>query len=287
MTDLKPVEDSHFINNTARLWGVFDGGSAAYSPSHPPYLYSGKFTGGQMAASIAAAIGMQPWHRDMPIGVSLGTMNEAIAQAQGNAGLIAGKDDVGGCCFAVAQATEEGINLRIGGDCGVFWTDDSGNHFLNGFDEAAEKVEADDEASFALFKEQAGGDLARAWDLYFSGYRRKRLTYINKKVGRGGFAILNGDPAVRDCLTTQELFWNKRPDTLLLMTDGCLPASMTAMSKREELVAALSNINRDLDGDQDALFAWRDEVVKGSPEAPHIVGHPEATYVRLQFDIGI
>jgi hypothetical protein len=283
----KPIEDAHFLNDIVGFWGALDGGSAAYSPQNPPLKYRGGFTGGQMASHVAATSGMDLSNHSVTIDRSLSWMNTKIRDVHYSNGLEPGTDDVGGTCFAVAKVAEEGLDVRIGGDCAIFWTDDDGSHFLNGFDEEAEKVEAADEAELVRLKEQFGGDLGATFDAYYPYYRQKRRTYHNKHIGHGGFALLNGDPMVENCWTKERILWKKRPDQALLMTDGCLPASMTAHAERPELLRTLRNIIDELSGNNNALFEWRDVVVEATPgEAPHIVGHPEATYIRLEFDIG-
>ena len=275
------LEDGCFMNERLGFFGVFDGVSAAYSPSNPPLRYPrSSFTGGQAAVSAACVVGMSLSER-RPVKSSAALMNEKVLKIHKCVGKDSAVDDVGGAGFALCQADEDGIEFLVGADCGVFYLDKNGPHFFSGFDEAAQKVEEEDEANFKRHLEEQGS-VGKAWDAYFSAYRMKRLTYINKQV-EGGFASLNGDPALERCWTYRRVSSNERPGLVLLMTDGALPPAKTVTSRRKELERDLSRLLGGLSGDwPQTIFKWRDAGMT-SADNPHIDGWPEATMVRLDF----
>lgn len=108
-------------------------------------------------------------------------------------------DDVGGACFAFCQLQQGGINLLLGGDAFALVTIRRGPVFLTGFDKVAFEIEKQDQEAFTKRKEQAGGNIGAAWDLYWPHYKAKRIFCKNRNIGSGGDASLNGDPALAQC----------------------------------------------------------------------------------------
>ncbi len=274
------IEDGHFLNICAGFFGVVDGVSAAYSPKHPPLRYSKGLTGGQVAASIVCRVGSEARDTAIDLEQLVLQMNTRIWLEHKNMGKMPGLDDVGGTGFAFCKVAKDGLEFILGSDCAVFVIDDTGVRFVSGFDTAAQIVEFLEEKNFARHLMEQGGNKENAWDAHFTFCEKKRLKYINKQIGSGGFALLNGDHAVQNCWTNFRIAHSSHPRLVLLLTDGMLPLSWTASDQREKLTQKLLELSTE--GTQ-ALLDWRDSETMRVGGSPHINGWPEATMVQLVF----
>jgi hypothetical protein len=138
-------------------------------------------------------------------------------------------------------------------------------------------VEDEDNKAYARYLQQAEGKKDIAWDLYWSEYKAKRLRTSNKNVGNGGFATLNGDPALKECWSVKQISLLSNPRFILLGTDGLLPSHKTDPANKglaEELghLYFLSGLP--------AVLHWRDEI---EHSLAHITGWPEASAVEIKF----
>lgn len=270
------IEDGSFVNFNARLFGVVDGNSEAYSPSYPPLIYPGGLTSGQMVAREFCFAGVNAGKE--------GKAEEAILSANRrillNHQLMKAdpaKEDVGGATFAICQIKDDEIVFIVGGDCFVLWNDVAGSHFVIGFDEAASKVESEDSAAYEECLKKAGGDKGLAWDFYFPAYQAKRIRYANKNVGGGGHASLNGNPALENC-------WRKftlrstLPEWIILGTDGLVPLSGINCTDASQIAKLCEVYSK---GGIEALLEFRDS----HDNLPHIGNGdwPEATAIEMKF----
>lgn len=269
-------EDAPFANNEVGLFLVADGDSAAYCPNHPSARYSCcGLTGGQVASMMLVAnAAAQMMSFDSY--VFLRQVNEGVRQMH----LTIGKDpcngdDVGGASFAICRILENVVLTRLGGDCFKLWKDKAGFHFLNGFDEAARQVEEADINAFGECLEQASGNKGEAWNLYWPRYRAKRVRYANKSIGKGGWATLNGDPALLECLTLDRMTLTNGNEWILLGSDGMLHRHFRP-SDAEELGKIYEH------GGIPAILEWRDE----RDDQPHIGRGqwPEASAVEIKLE---
>lgn len=281
-------EDAGLVNHRAGLYGVFDGVSAAYSPSNPPVLYDRagyrEMTGGQAIASIFEMWGAsREWgHRTDKAQVFLSRCNMEVAEAHRAMGFDVHTDDVAGGGFAVCGIEEDGnLQFYLGGDCFVAIAFRNGTYgFLSNFDAAADAVEKRDNTRYSKCLKEANGSRGEAWDLYFPKYRRKRIRVANRNIGEGGFATLNGDPALFDCMT-REVIWRDKVSHVLLGTDGVLPSKYSSPQGDDRVEVAKHLFNFLRYDDANVIFSWRDDEERGSLE--HIDGHPEATLVDIRF----
>jgi hypothetical protein len=285
-----PVEDTSFVNESAQLFGVADGCSAAYCPKYPAHLYrqvdlpdevSG-ITGGQVVAREFFRLGMTAGPTD-DIRDFLRTVNANVRQLHLAEGFEPGHEDVGGASFAVCGVArlvfDYTVTLLLGGDCWALVKTKNDILFLTNFDQAAYDLEQYDNASYARCLAEAqktGGGRGEAWNLYWPAYRAKRLRTANKNVGQGGFALLNGDPVLEHCWTQEKFSSLEGIETILLGTDGMLPSQATDPNVRGQFQRDLWD--RWQKGGVAALIEWRDESEKS---LAHISGHPEASMVIL------
>lgn len=204
--------------------------------------------------------------------------NTQIWQKHAIKGLDPAIHDVGGAGFAVCHVGSEFITIIIAADCFAFLGYGK-PLFLTNFDEAAFETEKLDQQEYTKCLEKEKGDKGRAWDLYFPHYQAKRMNTANKNIGKGGFATLNGDPALPQCWTVTKInLLTNCPSFILLGTDGMLPSHMVDPKRRSELTRKISELYKE--GDLSAITNWQDEAEKS---LTHIEGWPEATAVELKF----
>ncbi|HVN26245.1 MAG TPA: hypothetical protein VMT99_01145 [Candidatus Paceibacterota bacterium] len=274
-----PIEDAHFSNEPARLFGVFDGVSEAYSPAHPFSWYFGELTGGQMAANVFRTRGSSQLPSVDVERFLLEANEEILARhRQHHKDPLLG-DDVGGGAFAVCRLGKERITFVVGADCFAFYKLNGRFHFITNFDEAAYEVEDRNNRFFAECLERAAGSKAVAFDLFWERYRLKRISTANKNKGTGGFATLNGDPNVRNLWTVETIDAEPCPEAILLGTDGCLASTLTDPRHRPEFIATFSEVYGR--GGINGIRAWRD-VVESAER--HVTARHEGTALELKLE---
>lgn len=270
---------SCFMNLAAKTFGVADGNSAAYSSSNPPIKYPGGLTGGQVAVRELCAAG----HNATPETACwemLESANRALLWEHQKLDRDPRRnEDVGGACFACCQFNAEGFTAIVAGDCFVLWEDEGQKlHMLTNFDQAAYELEQWDENRFAEHLKTAQGDKGRAWELYFPEFQDKRIRCANKKVGEGGYALLNGDPEMGNCWTHEKIAG--LPKWLLMGTDGIVPTEFSNPVKRMELIQRMADAYLAVE-DFEGLEELRDRF----SFQPHIGRGqwPEATVMAIHF----
>ncbi|MDD4901498.1 MAG: hypothetical protein PHS62_05395 [Patescibacteria group bacterium] len=270
------IEDASFINSRANLYGVADGVSAAYSPSHPP-LYYGTLTGGQMAVQelCSSAVRLEP---DVNLRSLLLKVNEAIFIRHNQAGKNPKNDNVAGASFAICQINSTSITFIVAGDCFALFRIKENLRFLTGFDQPAHRLKERADRLFAKCLRRAGNNKGRAWDLFQPLYQAGKIKYTNKRIGRGGYAELNGDPALEDCWTVIDISASCLPRYILLGTDGLIPSQSSSSGRQNEIALQLEN--HYLKGGIPGLLGFRDGAEKG---LCHLNGWPEASAVELKF----
>jgi len=272
-----PKEDGAFVNAQAGLFGVSDGVSAGYSPSNPPLIYPGGLTGGQVATKEFCSAGMSV---SAPVDVEEFALNanSRIRRAHN----VQGKDptrgqDVGGASFAVCHFGPAKITFVIAGDCFALVKYNDSISFLTGFDQAAFKEEQEANATIAECFKQTEGDKGRAWDIYFPHFSARKVRCANKNIGKGGYALLNGDPALKKCWTVKKINCLSRPQFILLGSDGLLTSAAMNPARKEE--TALNVWSLYVSGGLPTILQWRD---KTEDSLSHITGWPEASAVEIK-----
>lgn len=279
------IEDGSFLNARAKLFGVADGVSEAYSPSHPPLMYDGgyesydpKVTSGMVVSSKFSEHGALANHLIDAENFLLG-VNASILSAHRKMGKDPTEgDDVGGASFCVCHVSDKFITLVFGGDCFALVKTEEGYQFFSGFDEAAFRVEDEDNKTYAQYLQQAEGKKGLAWDLYWLEYKAKRLRTSNKNVGNGGFATLNGDPALKECWSIKQISLSSHPRFVLLGTDGLLPSHKTEPKNKDSLAQELGDLYSS--GGLPSVLKWRD---KTEHSLAHVTGWPEASAMEVKF----
>jgi hypothetical protein len=273
-----PGEDACIIAWPANVFGVIDPSSAAYSPSNPRLMYfGGLMTGGQMVSYAAQQVAVSLTTQN-PLADVVKQMNSKVHVYHQANRKDPEKDDVAGGCFAFCQPTLDGLEFLYGGDCWILVIG-GGLAFFTGFDPGMANTESARKALFDKHKQAAAGNMAEAWDRYYPDLQRSRLMWTNLGVGAGGYASLNGSRGLPERWT-----FRKMPavgaKTVLLGTDGSLPASQFQPRNYEKLATTLRRLY--LEGGVEGIFRWRDELSLPDDDS-HLTGKPEGTILALTF----
>ena len=129
--------------------------------------------------------------------------------------------------------------------------------------------------------EKSGGDMGKAWNLYRPFYQERRVFCPNRNIGKGGFPLLNGDPALEKCWISKTMPWEQDPLLVFLGTDGLLPPSAVNPNDFEPLAESI--INRFSARGVKSVLDWRDQEEAKAKILQHTPGWPEATAVVLRF----
>ena len=268
-----PMEDGYAINLPIKMFAVWDGVSGPYSKSNPGLNY-GNLTGGQMVGRMISQ------------NLSSSRIND-VSEVIFDANLAVDKEHlkfgknpemwaVAGACVSACEIRDGGIKIVVIGDCFVLLKDKNGFRFLTNFDQAAWEFEQKADGYFTECKEKCGGNIGDAWDMYFQYFSDKQFFRANKNLGRGGHAMLNGDPTLPNCWSLWSFGESSGIDIVILGTDGLLPQSETEPNRRNTLETKLGEIYNS--GGIPAIRDWRDSF----PNQPHITGYPESTAVEIK-----
>jgi hypothetical protein len=195
--------------------------------------------------------------------------------------------DVGGASFALCHVTEEAIDFVFGGDCFILVGTEKGDatgrklFFFTGFGQAAFEVEKKDQDAYTSWLKKTKGNKGKAWNRYRPYYEKKRIRCANKNLDKGGYATLNGDPALEKYWLTACIRLSLSLKFILLATDGLLPPSKTNPKDRNQLTRKLARLYQK--GGVGAIYKWRDSVERRKRELTHIEGHPEAAAAVLRW----
>lgn len=274
------------------MFVVCDGVSGPYSPSNPKIMY-GSLTGGQMVGATIRHI-FEGASANQLIEDVLCLANDATHGRHLWAGKFPGKEAVAGACVSACQIKENSARLVLAGDCFAIWRNAKGVHSLTNFDQAAYDFEKKGDEAFrkcldavdAEFPVTKGKNIGKAWDEYFPYFSDKQLYRANRNTGRGGHAMLNGDPHFAECWTNHTITLQGL-EYLLLLTDGLLPPHLTCPTQHATLAKGIAHAYET--GGPHAIGNWRDGAVaqhesetKGS-DMPHIEGYPEGSVIAIKF----
>lgn len=270
-----PIEDGYAINkNGKNTVAVCDGVSGPYSPSNPPLIYNGGLTGGQMVRKeLVKTIESVNFASAQSV---LRLVNSRVLTNHLRKGKDPEKEAVAGACVSVCEISAGIAKFIVVGDCFVEWKDDDGFHFLTNFDRAALEFERKGDEAFEKCRKEAGGNIKKAWGLYFPYFSDKQFFRANKNLGKGGHAMLNGDFAMEECWTKKEIFLSKTK-WILLGTDGLLPGAEFLFEHWETLAQELGEVYEK--GGIPEIVKWRDKL----GILPHIEGNPEAAAIEVKF----
>lgn len=285
-------EDTICINDGAGMFAVCDGVSGPYSPNNPKTMY-GRLTGGQMVGATINHI-LENASANQDFQSILGLANRIVGLRHFWENRQYQKEAVAGACVAACQIRKDSALLLLAGDCFAFWRNNQGVHCLTNFDQAAYDFEKRGDEAFqeclnavdTEFPETKGKNIGKAWDKYFPYFGEKQFFRANRNLGKGGHAMLNGDPGFLYCHTTreiplQDLRW------VFLCTDGLLPPHLTCPFQHAVLAEGIAHFYEtagrgDIGGWRDAIVAEHERKTRGS-DMPHIEGWPEGSIIVVKF----
>ncbi len=268
-----PEEDATVIAAQDGVFGVVDGTSAAYSPTHPVKKYEDGLTGGAIVARILASSVVSG-----DLSVTLRSANQKVRDWCCGKNLIPGIHDTPAAGFALMSIQQDGsVSFALAGDCYVLMADRSGGHTLfSGCDAQAEQVEEEGKKQFGQFQHQAMITGENVWDLYYQTFRARRLRFYNRRVGDGGIPMLNGQTEFLTCYRHHKKLVCKEIAWVLLGTDGLCPKFSVGHNERSGEFGKIYN-PKDV-GRFQALARASDN------QQPHYVGgNPEGTVVEVIF----
>lgn len=270
-------EDGFIVNPP--FFGVVDGFSAPYHYKMEQTLF-GDLTGGEMVRETI----LGEFYQGVS-GVSLEEQilkaNEMIGFVQGSRGIPLDRSDLlAAACFVFIEVGKEKVKIIQGGDCLAVWFYASGeigatkNQVYHPVSENLGIIAK----IFAELKEEnpdASKEMSRKemWVRFHPILSAQRLRDINNLRIGTGYAVLNGQPAVRKCWQQLEIP-TKGLELMFLFSDGLVPYSETAspMGLAERLI---------VDYKRWGLKSILDE--KRRTEDLHIT-HDEATAVAIIFE---
>lgn len=253
------------------FFGVIDGFSAPYSPSHPPALF-GRLTGGQMVVRIISNT-FSSVSPDMPLGEIILQANRAIKKFQAlkeatpqlNSGLLAGAS------FALIKVTDLKIDVVQGGDCFALWVYKSGKRGITQNQHFQHEMKL--RGIIAGLMEEVQGDRKKMWEKFYP-----ILCVHRKRVENRDYAVLNGQARVKNCWQEITPVPVAGLDFLLLFTDGLIPYEES--ENEEGLAKKVAALYRK-EG-FGGVLSWTRKKEKATAEKSHIV-QTEAAAIAIKF----
>lgn len=290
-------EDGLVVGTT--LFGVFDGVSAPHAPRYPIRLF-GDLSGGAVVARLCerlfhAADGNQA----TDLAQLVGKVNERVKKDQDFFALTLGLphlpvEDSAGATFAIVRLGNKTIEIVQAGDALAIVKLRNGNIVVS-----PNQVREHDKAMHSeierLQREVAlemlglpledvpdkdrGRVRGEMWNRFYHTLRNARGQDANSPTSPRGYAIINGDPALRNMMWRQT-FSREEISTILICTDGVIPwPVMKATDDHAVARAVLEEFHRH--GVAGLLFAARG--IEEQNVATAYTNQAEATAVALQF----
>lgn len=283
MGSSKYKEDGYFI--TDKYFGVFDGMSAAYSPSHPPILYNG-LSGGEYLSRMIEENVLYNSCMDLTPLALLKRINLLIRSSILVSGVnLEESGEIPGATFAIANVNDDMVNIAQAGDCTAFVVNKDGSFFLSENQIYMHDVSANNELQRIMCQvaKEIGGErekiLGESWDRYYDFFYAKRKEDTNNKKSLNGFGLLNGQNGLFDFLVEKQ-FNVDDIKFLMLFTDGVTPWDMVKSMSREEIASRMMQLYKEGGAHKIVQSARNFESVNKNSS---YVDYAEATIIVLEF----
>ncbi|MDI6603076.1 MAG: PP2C family serine/threonine-protein phosphatase [Patescibacteria group bacterium] len=212
----KEVEDGLIINPP--FFGVID---ATSEPSH--FIGKGLIFNGMSSGEMTRKIILETFYsakgNDSLEEVILLANKKLVKLWQGSKITLNRSDLIGGAAFVFAKINKEKIEIIQGGDCFALWVKKSNKIEITRNQVYFHELEALKIISELMKKHK--GDRKKMWLDLYKPLSQLRLRDNNKKT-KTGFAILNGQPSLKECWQKIEIPI-KSLKLLLLFSDGFVP----------------------------------------------------------------
>lgn len=273
-------EDKYAISEDECTVLVADGVSEPYV-GEPTDYGEGK-SGGEVVSQIISDI-ITTSQNSVDLLQLLHQASGEIAKKHSLMGRDLTKQAVAGASVAACQIKDDQALFVTVGDSPIFWEDESGSHVFTNFTSSAAALEEAGNEFFEACKHYGAMVGATPWQLYHPFFQAKQFYRANRHVGgkyesykpgiNGGHGIVNGNPDMALCWSTQSIISLSGVRWILLVTDGMLWRDFRPENQKEVAEA----FNR---GGIPALLELRD----ARDNQPHISGHPEGSAIMIKFD---
>lgn len=284
-------EDGLFVCEP--FFGVLDGVSAPYSPAHPPEIFNGGMSGGEMVSRVVEKqFAKIKSLRSLQEAVLLASRDVARKQLRQKVPFDGGK--LAGASFAITKITSDRIEIIQGCDAFALWVMKDGSvgiaeaqnerseTFLN--DKVVELMrEVASERGFdleAIDDETRSEVRAEMWDRFYPILLETRREYVNNPSFRDSYGLLNGQPELEHKWCHMG-FPRREVRTLLLFTDGMVPWWGSLEGLPIEEVARMVHETYS-EGGLVGLFA-RARGIEEKSRATSYIDTAEATAIAIEF----
>jgi len=198
------------IIQRAPFYGVLDGLSAPYSPSHPPILFDGQ-TDGEVVVNFIRSQFYNPLLVSVGIKEILINANQQIAEFHA----VLDLNDAGqlsGAGLAIAEIGENEISIMQAGDCFIAAEYQYG--MIMTMENRAYVHDKETNKLFSQILARYNGDKGAAWDEFVGPLAEMRRQDINVQ-----YAMLNGQESFWNCV--QQASWPLAElERIMFFTDG-------------------------------------------------------------------
>jgi hypothetical protein len=227
--DAEYAEDALFLRRCGKniMAGVLDGVSGPYHPSSGPELFNGE-TGGQIIVNVAVGAMQEAanWNPD-------GIFNEANGKVREKLLSLGIARNLPGASFAFAwiDCTTKMLTIIQGGDSYAL-IELRGKIVATGnqvYEHDHRLLKAKEE-----FEQEFPNNRDKVWDKLVPLTAALQLKHVNNSHDPFGYASLNGQCEVLDCLNKME-FPLDNVLTLLLFTDGLVPFGIIGRERKARM----------------------------------------------------
>ena len=256
------------------LFAAFDGVSNVNSPDTGPRLIDGRSLG-QIIGDIAKEVFERPWQQGSDsLEGRLLTANQEIRDKLCAAGLdLSRPDTTGGATFATAAVGRNEVDILQGGDSFAIWEMENG--ITGAVTNQLYQIDSMGGLIIAYLMRHFKGDRTEMWKVYGPQFMAPRIREFANKPG--GYALLNGDPAIKKHWQFRSLR-RVQLKTLLLFTDGLIPKEQTA----SPAVLIPWVLSRFKEGGIEKIKADAWDLEEAEKATTH-EDHPEYTALALEF----
>lgn len=229
----KHHEDGTILSHP--FYGVLDGVSEPYSPSHPPRIFNGGMSGGAFVSRIVE----RQFARMSPLFSAHQAVleaNKAVWRKQRRRGVALDGGQLAGASFAVIKIDGDWIHVVQGCDAFVLWAMKDGSIGMTETQNKASEIFLNNKV-VEIMREIAGersldlevvddetrdGIRAEMWNRFYPILVETRSKYVNNPRLLGGYGLLNGQTEL-ERKWSDLLLPRSKVDTILLFTDGMVP----------------------------------------------------------------
>lgn len=275
------------------FFGVLDGVSGPYSPNHPPRIFNGGMSGGELVSRVVEKQ-FARFSRLQSFEEAVSLANRAVARKQLKNRIPFSGGELAGASFAIVKVDGDWVEIIQGCDAFALWALHDGTiemteaqnsvteAFLNDKtvelmrEIAIERGVVLEEADDGTRKEIRG----EMWDRFYSILVETRYRHVNNPSSGSGYGLLNGQKELQG-MWFRTTLPRSEVKTLLLFTDGMVPwrGSLEGLSTGEVARMVYKTYE---EGGLVRLLARARKIEEGS-RAMSYTDAAEATAIAIEF----